>query len=168
MERMPWSQISRIQPLTWQVLRSWDAWVWLELKSLRHAICKAPTKIILLTLHNEIYLYQAARTKPSPDIFLKDLALDDLSNAITTCYLANNFLRSKLFKDMNYQSVLKSLITILTPSGNQNSKIDFSKDYRLKEDRLAKLFTRNGTIEKHRSKYWLQKITAGEKNTKFT
>jgi DNA-binding NarL/FixJ family response regulator len=115
------------------------------------AHCKSasiPTKIILLTLHKEIYLYQQAKDLNLSGYILKDFALDDLSNAITTVLSGKQFFSEQLFKDMNInQSEVADYN--LTPSEIKILRL-ISQGLSTKEI-AAKLFISERTIEKHRS-----------------
>jgi DNA-binding NarL/FixJ family response regulator len=107
-----------------------------------------PTKIILLTLHKEIYLYQQAKDLNLSGYILKDFALDDLSKAITTVLDGGKFFSEQIFEGLKI---------------NQSEKVDYSltpseiKILRLISQGLstkeiaAKLFISERTIEKHRS-----------------
>ena len=72
------------------------------------AACKSsgiPTKIILLTLHKEIYLYQQAKDLNLSGYILKDFALEDLSNAIRVVLDGGEFFSEKIFDGIkDYQS----------------------------------------------------------------
>ncbi|WP_373400454.1 response regulator [Algoriphagus halophilus] len=59
---------------------------------------KLPTKIILLTLHKELYLYHQAKELNLSGYILKEFALGELSKAIETVLNGNHFLVKKFLK----------------------------------------------------------------------
>ncbi len=106
------------------------------------------TKIILLTLHKEIYLYQQAKELNLSGYILKDFALDDLSKAITTVLSGEQFFSEEIFKDMNINHSEVADYN-LTPSEIKILRL-ISHGLSSKEI-AAKLFISERTIEKHRS-----------------
>jgi len=113
--------------------------------------CKAegiPTKIILLTLHKEIYLYQQAKELNLSGYILKDFALDDLSKAITTVLDGGVFFSEKIFDGLKDQQSDAADYS-LTPSEIKILRL-ISQGLSSKEI-ATKLFISERTIEKHRS-----------------
>jgi DNA-binding NarL/FixJ family response regulator len=119
-----------------------------------------PTKIILLTLHKEIYLYQQAKELNLSGYILKDFALDDLSKAITTVLSGEQFFSEQLFKDMNINQTEIADYN-LTPSEIKILRL-ISQGLSTKEI-AAKLFISERTIEKHRSNM-IAKLQLGKKH----
>ncbi|SFA72147.1 response regulator transcription factor [Algoriphagus aquimarinus] len=106
------------------------------------------TKVILLTLHKEIYLYHQAKELNLSGYILKEFALDDLSKAVSKVLAGGQFFSEKIFeglKENKYQSGENPL----TPSE--------VKILRLLADGLStkeianKLFISERTVDKHRS-----------------
>jgi DNA-binding NarL/FixJ family response regulator len=106
------------------------------------------TKIILLTLHKEIYLYQQAKELNLSGYILKDFALDDLSKAITTVLSGEQFFSEEIFKDMNINHSEVADYN-LTPS--EIKILRFISHGLSSKEIAAKLFISERTIEKHRS-----------------
>jgi DNA-binding NarL/FixJ family response regulator len=115
------------------------------------SMCKTegiPTKIILLTLHKEIYLYQQAKELNLSGYILKDFALDDLSNAIATVLEGGEFFSEQIFEGLKQNQIEKADYN-LTPSEIKILRL-ISQGLSTKEI-AAKLFISDRTIEKHRS-----------------
>lgn len=115
------------------------------------AHCKSasiPTKIILLTLHKEIYLYQQAKDLNLSGYILKDFALDDLSKAIEIVLKGGQFFSEKIFEGLKINQTNQADYS-LTPSEIKILRL-ISQGLSTKEI-AAKLFISERTIEKHRS-----------------
>ncbi|TXE14368.1 response regulator [Algoriphagus aquimarinus] len=106
------------------------------------------TKVILLTLHKEIYLYHQAKELNLSGYILKEFALDDLSKAVSTVLAGGQFFSEKIFEGLK-ESKFQSDDNPLTPSE--------VKILRLLADGLStkeianKLFISERTVDKHRS-----------------
>ncbi|WP_339866715.1 response regulator transcription factor [uncultured Algoriphagus sp.] len=106
------------------------------------------TKIILLTLHKELYLYHQAKDLNLSGYILKEFALDDLSRAISIVLEGGRFFSEKIFEGIK-ENKLQSEENPLTPSE--------VKILRLIADGLStkeianKLFISERTVDKHRS-----------------
>ncbi len=106
------------------------------------------TKVILLTLHKEIYLYHQAKELNLSGYILKEFALDDLSNAVSKVLAGGQFFSEKIFEGLK-ESKFQSDDNPLTPSE--------VKILRLLADGLStkeianKLFISERTVDKHRS-----------------
>jgi DNA-binding NarL/FixJ family response regulator len=115
------------------------------------AHCKSaniPTKIILLTLHKEIYLYQQAKDLNLSGYILKDFALEDLSKAIAKVLEGGQFFSEKIFEGLK-EDLSDQADYNLTPSEIKIIRL-ISQGLSTKEI-AAKLFISERTIEKHRS-----------------
>lgn len=107
-----------------------------------------PTKVILLTLHKEIYLYRKAKELNLSGYVLKEFALDELSKAITAVLNGGQFFSEKIFDELKHQ-VINSEENPLTPS---EIKILRLIAVGLSTKEIAdKLFISERTVEKHRS-----------------
>lgn len=106
------------------------------------------TKIILLTLHKEIYLYQQAKELNLAGYILKDFALDDLSKAISTVLDGGEFFSERIFEGLKINPAEQPDYS-LTPSEIKILRL-ISQGLSTK-DIAAKLFISERTIEKHRS-----------------
>jgi len=106
------------------------------------------TKVILLTLHKEIYLYHQAKELNLSGYILKEFALEDLSKAVSTVLAGGQFFSEKIFEGLK-ESKFQSDDNPLTPSE--------VKILRLIADGLStkeianKLFISERTVDKHRS-----------------
>ncbi|WP_339698152.1 response regulator transcription factor [Algoriphagus aquimarinus] len=106
------------------------------------------TKVILLTLHKEIYLYHQAKELNLSGYILKEFALEDLSKAVSTVLAGGQFFSEKIFEGLK-ESKFQSDDNPLTPSE--------VKILRLLADGLStkeianKLFISERTVDKHRS-----------------
>ncbi len=109
---------------------------------------KIPTKIILLTLHKELYLFHQAKELNLSGYLLKEFALTELSKAIETVLNGNQFFSEKLFE--NQESDLADLHqTNLTPSEKKILRL-IAEGLSSKEI-ADKLFIAERTVDKHRS-----------------
>jgi DNA-binding NarL/FixJ family response regulator len=109
---------------------------------------KIQTKIILLTLHKELYLYQQAKELNLSGYILKDFALDDLSIAISKIMEGGHFFSEKIFEEMKEDSINQKESS-LTPSELKILRL-IALGLSTKEI-AGKLFISERTIEKHRS-----------------
>lgn len=109
---------------------------------------KIPTKIILLTLHKELYLFHQAKELNLSGYLLKEFALTELSKAIETVLNGNQFFSEKLFE--NHESDIADLHqTNLTPSEKKILRL-IAEGLSSKEI-ADKLFIAERTVDKHRS-----------------
>jgi len=109
---------------------------------------KIPTKIILLTLHKELYLFHQAKELNLSGYLLKEFALTELSKAIETVLNGNQFFSEKLFE--NQESDNADLHqTNLTPSEKKILRL-IAEGLSSKEI-ADKLFIAERTVDKHRS-----------------
>ncbi|MBB6326911.1 DNA-binding NarL/FixJ family response regulator [Algoriphagus iocasae] len=109
---------------------------------------KIPTKIILLTLHKELYLFHQAKELNLSGYLLKEFALTELSKAIETVLNGNQFFSEKLFE--NQESDIADLHqTNLTPSEKKILRL-IAEGLSSKEI-ADKLFIAERTVDKHRS-----------------
>lgn len=106
------------------------------------------TKIILLTLHKELYLYQQAKDLNLSGYILKDFALDDLSTAISKIMEGGQFFSEKIFEELKDDLIGQSESS-LTPSEIKILRL-IAQGLATKEI-AAMLFISERTIEKHRS-----------------
>lgn len=106
------------------------------------------TKIILLTLHKELYLYQQAKDLNLSGYILKDFALDDLSTAISKIMEGGQFFSEKIFEELKNDLIDKSESS-LTPSEIKILRL-IAQGLATKEI-AAMLFISERTVEKHRS-----------------
>ena len=109
---------------------------------------KISTRIILLTLHKELYLFHQAKELNLSGYLLKEFALTELSKAIETVLNGNQFFSEKLFE--NQESDLADLHqTNLTPSEKKILRL-IAEGLSSKEI-ADKLFIAERTVDKHRS-----------------
>ena len=106
------------------------------------------TKIILLTLHKELYLYQQAKDLNLSGYILKDFALDDLSTAISKIMEGGQFFSEKIFEELKNDLIVQSESS-LTPSEIKILRL-IAQGLATKEI-AAMLFISERTVEKHRS-----------------
>ncbi|WP_144606952.1 response regulator [Algoriphagus algorifonticola] len=115
------------------------------------ATCKAEdlnTKIILLTLHKELYLYHQAKELNLSGYILKDFALTDLSKAIDQVLNGESFFSEKIFEELEkYQKDQNN--HSLTPSEKKILRL-IAEGLATKEI-ADKLFISERTVDKHRS-----------------
>ncbi len=109
---------------------------------------KLTTKIILLTLYKELYIYQQAQELNLSGYILKDFALDDLSTAISKIMDGGQFFSEEIFRELQVDGKDKNEIS-LTPSEIKILKLIADGD--TTKEIAAKLFISERTIEKHRS-----------------
>lgn len=109
---------------------------------------KLPTKIILLTLHKELYLYHQAKELNLSGYILKEFALGELSKAIETVLNGNQFFSEKIFEDKEIGN-LDSEQTQLTPS--EKKILRLIADGLSTKEIAEKLFIAERTVDKHRS-----------------
>jgi DNA-binding NarL/FixJ family response regulator len=107
-----------------------------------------PTKIILLTFHKELYLYQQAKELNLSGYILKDFALDDLSTAISKIMEGGQFFSEKIFDELKEDGIDQNE-NPLTPSEIKILRL-IAQGLSTKEI-AGKLFISERTIEKHRS-----------------
>ncbi|MEN2281747.1 response regulator transcription factor [Algoriphagus sp. SE2] len=109
---------------------------------------KIQTKIILLTLHKELYLYHQAKELNLSGYILKEFALGELSSAIETVLKGENFFSEKIFENKESNN-LNSDQTQLTPSEKKILRLIAEG---LSTKKIAeKLFIAERTVDKHRS-----------------
>jgi len=109
---------------------------------------KIPTKIILLTLHKELYLHQKAKELNLSGYVLKEFALEDLAKAINTVLEGGNFFSEKIFEKY-VEKVSPKETYNLTPSEIKILKL-IANGLSTK-DIANKLFISERTVDKHRS-----------------
>lgn len=105
------------------------------------------TKIILLTLHKEVYLYQQAKELNLSGYLLKEFALTELAKAIEEVMAGNQFFSEKIFgliQDEEFSSK-----EALTPSEIKILRL-IAKGISTKEI-ADTLFVSERTVDKHRS-----------------
>lgn len=107
-----------------------------------------PTKIILLTLHKELYLYHQAKELNLSGYILKEFALGELSTAIETVLKGKQFFSEKIFENKENGN-LESVQTQLTPS--EKKILRLIADGLSTKEIAEKLFIAERTVDKHRS-----------------
>lgn len=109
---------------------------------------KIPTKIILLTLHKELYLYNQAKELNLSGYILKEFALGELSNAIDSVLKGDNFFSEKIFENKENDNLISDQ-NQLTPSEKKILRLIAEG---LSTKNIAeKLFIAERTVDKHRS-----------------
>ncbi|MHA7129705.1 response regulator [Algoriphagus namhaensis] len=106
-----------------------------------------PTKIILLTLHKELYLVHQARELNLSGYILKEFALSDLATAVDRVLDGQQFFSEKIFEE-NPVELLNNPVKQLTPSEKKILRM-IATGARTKEIADA-LFISERTVEKHR------------------
>lgn len=117
------------------------------------------TKIILLTLHKELYLFHKAKELNLSGYILKEFALADLAKAIKEVLAGGQFFSEELFNQKEKPGEKEA--NSLTPSEIKIIRMIASGD-RSKEI-AEKLFISERTVEKHRSNI-IQKLNLDKKN----
>ncbi|TXD78715.1 response regulator transcription factor [Algoriphagus ratkowskyi] len=106
------------------------------------------TKVILLTLHKELYLYHQAKELNLSGYILKEFALDDLSKAVSIILEGGNFFSEKIFEGMK-ENKFQTSENALTPSEVKILRLIAGG---LSTKEIAnKLFISERTVDKHRS-----------------
>ena len=106
------------------------------------------TKVILLTLHKELYLYHQAKELNLSAYILKEFALEDLSKAVSVVLKGGTFFSEKIFEGMK-ENKFASGENPLTPSEVKILRL-IAEGISTK-DIAGKLFISERTVEKHRS-----------------
>lgn len=106
------------------------------------------TKVILLTLHKEVYLYNQAKELNLSGYILKEFALDDLSKAVSIVMEGGQFFSEKIFEGMK-ENKFQTDETPLTPSEVKILRL-IAEGLSTKEI-ANKLFIAERTVDKHRS-----------------
>ncbi|WP_192347139.1 response regulator transcription factor [Algoriphagus sp. Y33] len=106
------------------------------------------TKVILLTLHKELYLYHQAKELNLSGYILKEFALDDLSKAVSIILDGGQFFSEKIFEGIK-ENKFQSDAPPLTPSEAKILRL-IAKGLSTK-DIAEKLFISERTVDKHRS-----------------
>lgn len=106
------------------------------------------TKVILLTLHKELYLYHQAKELNLSGYILKEFALDDLSKAISKVLDGGQFFSEKIFEGMK-ENKFRPDENPLTPS--EVKILRLIAEGLSTKDIANKLFIAERTVDKHRS-----------------
>jgi DNA-binding NarL/FixJ family response regulator len=106
------------------------------------------TKVILLTLHKELYLYHQAKELNLSGYILKEFALDDLSKAISKVLDGGQFFSEKIFEGIK-ENKFRSDENPLTPS--EVKILRLIAEGLSTKDIANKLFIAERTVDKHRS-----------------
>lgn len=106
------------------------------------------TKVILLTLHKELYLYHQAKQLNLSGYILKEFALEDLSKAISIILGGGQFFSEKIFEGIK-ESKFQSNENALTSSEIKILRY-IAEGFATKEI-ANKLFISERTVDKHRS-----------------
>lgn len=106
------------------------------------------TKVILLTLHKELYLYHQAKELNLSGYILKEFALDDLSKAVSKVLDGGQFFSEKIFEGIK-ENKFHSGENPLTPSEVKILRL-IAEGLSTKEI-ANKLFISERTVDKHRS-----------------
>ncbi|EAZ82267.1 response regulator [Algoriphagus machipongonensis] len=107
-----------------------------------------PTKIILLTLHKEMYLYNQAKELNLSGYILKEFALGEVSQAIDSILAGKTFFSETIFKNQE-SDTLKTESSPLTPSEKKILRL-IAQGESTKQI-AEKLFISERTVDKHRS-----------------
>ncbi len=109
---------------------------------------KLDTKVILLTLHKEVYLYHQAKELNLSGYILKEFALDDLSKAISIVLNGGQFFSEKIFEGIKENKFLSDE-NPLTPS--EVKILRLIAEGLSTKDIAKNLFISERTVDKHRS-----------------
>ena len=107
-----------------------------------------PTRIILLTLHKELYLYHKAKELNLSGYILKEFALSDLSKAIAKVLSGEQFFSERLFENN------QALQAAGDPNSLTRSEVKIIRmiaDGARTKEIAEQLFISERTVEKHRS-----------------
>lgn len=107
------------------------------------------TKVILLTLHKELYLYHQAKKLNLSGYILKEFAINDLSVAIHQVLGGKQFFSEKIFEEAGESTSIPSEENSLTPSEKKILRLIASG--KASKDIAKHLFISERTVEKHRS-----------------
>ncbi|MCH7397578.1 response regulator transcription factor [Belliella sp. DSM 107340] len=111
-------------------------------------IKKINTKIILLTLHKEIFILHQAKTLNISGYLLKDFAIEELINCIQKINVGEEYYSEKLFpEEKNNLNTVQN--EKLTPSEIKILKL--IADGLTSKEIAIKLFIAERTVDKHRS-----------------
>jgi DNA-binding NarL/FixJ family response regulator len=106
------------------------------------------TKIILFTLHRELFIYQQAKELNISGYLLKEFATEELLTCLNKIQEGKEYFSSKIFQKKGGPKVLNEGIA-LTPSEKKILKL--IADGLTTKDIADKLFIAERTVEKHRS-----------------
>ena len=109
---------------------------------------KIPTRIILFTLHKEIFIYQQADSLNISGYLLKDFAAEEILNCLKEVGQGRQYFSEKLFNSKEGKENIREG-ALLTPSEKKILKL--IADGHTTPDIANQLFVAERTIEKHRS-----------------
>lgn len=118
------------------------------------------TKMIVLTLHKEIYLMQEADSLNLSGYLLKDFAIEEMKRCLDQVLSGGKYFSENLFpKNEGLLNVLKD--AKITPSEKKILRL-IAEGYETREI-AEKLFVSDRTVEKHRSNI-IQKLQLDKKH----
>ncbi len=107
------------------------------------------TKIVLITIHKEKELYNKAQELNIFGYILKEFAIEEIENCITTVSEGQPYFSQKIKDMLNTNSADDEALNVLTPSEKKILKL-IARDKTNKEI-ASLLFISYRTVEKHRS-----------------
>lgn len=107
------------------------------------------TKIVLITLHKEIELYEKAKELNIFGYILKEFALEEIENCIESVKEGKPFFSAKIKESIDVRTVHDDLLDLLTPS--EKKILNLIAQDKTNKEIASHLFISHRTVEKHRS-----------------
>lgn len=107
------------------------------------------TKIVLITLHKEVELYQKAKELNIFGYILKEFALEEIENCIQSVKSGKPFFSAKIKEAIDGTLVNDDKLDSLTPS--EKKILNLIAQDKTNKEIASQLFISHRTVEKHRS-----------------
>lgn len=107
------------------------------------------TKIVLITLHKEIELYNKAKELNIFGYILKEFALEEIENCIQSVKEGKPFFSAKIKESIKINHVQDEKLSSLTPS--EKKILTLIAHDKTNKEIASQLFISHRTVEKHRS-----------------
>lgn len=112
-------------------------------------ISNIKTKIVLITLHKEVELYQKAKELNIFGYILKEFALEEIENCIASVRDGKSFFSTKIKESIENNVEKNDKLSSLTPS--ERKILNLIAQDKTNKEIASKLFISHRTVEKHRS-----------------